>query len=169
MMNDDKEIDNEKESPDVVLNDIENPDSDDFSTESSGAVAYECPICIEVKTDMFALICGHTVCSECKVLLIQHNQLNICPLCRIPLNWNDVLQVYEDSDDIHARGHVTGEIVEVDIPRLNNGRVHRENHNVDAGDARIDRQRRREALYNICATVVGIFFVIMFWITIMRS
>ena len=62
-----------------------------------------------------------------------------------------------------------GEIVEVDIPRLNNGRVHRENHNVDAGDARIDRQRRREALYNICATVVGIFFVIMFWITIMRS
>ena len=90
MINGDNNIDNMIENENSSLNRSQDIESSEFSNDNEATASQECPICIEEKQDMFALICGHTVCNDCKILLIQHNQLNVCPLCRIPLNWNGI-------------------------------------------------------------------------------
>ena len=166
MINDNNDIDNEEENVDVSLNDIEEAESTEFSIESGEASLCECPICIEPKADMFALVCGHTVCSECKVLLIRHEQLNVCPLCRFPLNWNGILQLYEDSDDTQFNRHVVGEIINANISPPENIRPRNDNPDPNMRNVRIDRERSQEFMYNMCAALVGVVFVIMFWFMI---
>ncbi len=166
MINGDINIDNEEENVDVSLNDVENPESNEFSIESQEVSLPECPICIEPKENMFALVCGHTVCNDCKILLIQHNQLNVCPLCRIPLNWNGILQLYEGNDDVPFSRHVVGAIVSANIAPPENIRLREVNRNIEARDIRIHRERNREFMYNMCAALVAIIFIILFWFMI---
>lgn len=51
----------------------------------SQTVWYECPVCLTerlTKNDIvFAFSCGHHVCSECELKLVQRNDLR-CPTCR---------------------------------------------------------------------------------------
>ncbi|MHA2082216.1 MAG: RING-HC finger protein [Candidatus Thorarchaeota archaeon] len=166
MINDTNSIDNSEESEDISLNDIENPESDDISIESNGEDIRECPICIEPKGNMYALVCGHTVCTECKTLLIQHNQLNVCPLCRFPLNWNGILQLYEGGDNVPFSRHVVGEIVNANISPPENIRQPEANRDIEARHIRIHRERAREFAYNMCAAIVGVIFIILFWVLI---
>ena len=111
---------------------------------------------------MFALICGHTVCVECKILLIQHNQLNVCPLCRLPLNWNGILQLCEGNQYDDIDGDVIGEVVDEEAPRRE---INRDNNaNANVRDVRMHRARSRDFIYNMWASFISVFFVLVFWI-----
>ena len=161
MINDEQIINNDEENIVNNLNSEVMEEIVDFSNTSNEIP--ECPICIESKTNMVALICGHTVCDECKLLLIQHNQLNQCPLCRFPLNWQGMIQYYESNEDDEIQGQVIGQIVGDNIP--NNVPNNIPNNN-QRRLIRRHRDRTNEACYNLCGAVVGMAFIILFWFMI---
>ena len=113
---------------------------------------------------MFALICGHTVCVECKTLLIQHDKLNVCPLCRLPLNWNGILQLYEGDQLEHINDDIIREIVEENQAAPRNEIHENNNANINVRDVRMHRERTRDFTYNMCASFISVFFVLVFWI-----
>ena len=76
---------------------------------------YECPICLEEHTHdkLKIMICGHKICTECEMLLIESGQYKYCPICRIPLH------SYIDLTSYMSEGDVIGHVVEhVQIPPL---------------------------------------------------
>ena len=166
MINGDNNVDNEEENIDVSLNDVENPESSSFSIETQEEEIIECPICIEERDSMIALICGHTVCSECRILLIQHSQLDMCPICRFPLNWNGILRSYENNDNYQFTDHVVGEILNANILPPENNRIQVNNVNLNGRNVRIHRERNTEFIYNIGAAFVTVIFIILFWFMI---
>ena len=115
---------------------------------------------------MIALICGHTVCSECRILLMQHNQLDMCPICRFPLNWNGILRSYENNDNYQFTDHVVGEIINTNILPPENNRIQVNNVNLNGRNVHIHRERNREVIYNIGAAFVTVIFIILFWFMI---
>ena len=164
MINADSNIDNMIESENASLNDGEHVESSNFSNDLEVTASQECPICIEEKQNMFALICGHTVCTDCKILLIQHNQLNVCPLCRLPLNWNGILQIYEGNQHSEIADDVIGEVIDADEIEPTREVRRGNNANVNVRDLRMHRERSRDFVYNICACIVSVIFVLLFWV-----
>jgi hypothetical protein len=49
---------------------------------------YQCPICLDEYTHdkLKILICGHKICYDCEILLIENGQYKLCPLCRTHLH-----------------------------------------------------------------------------------
>lgn len=166
MINGDNNVDNDEENIDVSLNNVENQEYSNFSIETQEEVIIECPICIEERDSMIALICGHMVCNECRILLIEHNQLDMCPLCRFPLNFNGLLQCYENNDNYQLNNRIVGEILNANILPPENNRIQVNNVNLNGRNVPIHRERNTEFIYNIGAAFVTVIFIILFWFMI---
>lgn len=158
MINDQQDVDDNEEGDKNSLNhETTITETQTTDTQTSGIIS-DCPICLEQKTDIVALICGHTVCRECRILLIEHNQLNVCPLCRYPFNWQGLMQYYDDSEDNEAYVEVIGEVVREIIHTNVEAVPIRENQE---RQIRRFRVRNWNIYYNTCGALV---FVILFWI-----
>jgi hypothetical protein len=81
----------------IVINDTENV-VEDVEVFFNSYEQIECPICIDYRLDMIRFPCGHSICSECITLMILHNQMNNCPMCRCHLSWNEIMQYYDITD-----------------------------------------------------------------------
>ena len=160
MINNEQNENSNEENIDDSLNVENTEEAINFSITSNETP--ECPICIEPKTNMVGLLCGHAVCDDCKTLLIQHSQLNVCPLCRFPLNWQGLVQYYESNDD-EIQGQVIGQIVGYNMP---NDVPNNIPNNNQRRLIRRHRDRTNEACYNLCGALVGVAFIILFWFMI---
>ena len=142
-------------------------DTDPSVTEETVAISVlhaeatgpECPICLEAKLDIVALECGHIVCQDCKIALIEHGQLDVCPLCRYPFTNGGGMrrpEYYQDADDVELHPGVMDRIVQVNPTPV---RVRGER----------PRTRRRgcdECLCNVCGTGLGLILIVSFRIMI---
>lgn len=133
----------------------------DISVSHAAAAGPDCPICLEPRTDIVALACGHIVCQECRIALIEHGLLSVCPLCRYPLAGDDAgegPQYYDDADDVGLHPGVMDRIVQVDpvpVP-------------VRGGRPVTRRCECDECLCNACGTGLGLILVVSFWIMLLR-
>ena len=125
----------------------------------AAAAGPECPICLEPKMDIVALICGHIVCHDCKIALIEHGLLEVCPLCRFPFTSSGAArhaQYYQGADNVEIHPGVVDRIVQVNPAPVR----------VRGGRPRIRRRGYDECMCNVCVTGIGLILVVSFWIMI---
>jgi hypothetical protein len=133
----------------------------DISVSRVAAAGPDCPICLEPRCDIVALACGHIVCQECRIALIEHGLLSVCPLCRYPLAGDDAAegpQYYDDADDVELHPGVMDRIVQVDPAPVR----------VQGGRPVTRRRECDECLCNACGTGLGLILVVSFWIMLLR-
>ena len=80
----------------------------------------DCPVCLEKHKNFVTLICGHKICNNCELLLIQHNKYDNCPECRTPI-FNDI----ENSNYLNLTDETPREMLE-SISEFNNVRYNNE-------------------------------------------
>ena len=139
-------------------------DDDNEDDEESQKVDQECPICLDPRDNMYVLFCGHKVCDECKLLLIQHGQFNECPICRFPLTVVGLVARYNNDQipqEIYQEmiQHMIHEpVMDEQIIQEPGGRaVRRHRHR------QIDRDHHKECLGNVVCSVLGILFIFAFF------
>jgi len=76
----------------------------------------DCPVCLEKHKNFVTLICGHKICNNCELLLIQHNRYDKCPECRTHI-FNDI----ENSNYLNLTDETPREMLE-SISEFNNVR-----------------------------------------------
>lgn len=105
------------------------PYIEDYAYDITSGNDAECPICYLIYPDVITFKCGHSVCFDCKQLLLQ-TKSSVCPICRNNIAPNSLLveefYAYLNSDNFNEPDLLDM----LDIDRYTTDQIENDNLNI---------------------------------------